>query len=102
MHILPTSASERRRLCLVPIKTYAALAPVFLLAASTTRFYGGSVIHLVSLLCLGCAVILIREGLVCKSTPSRKGMISDFIFAGIALIWFIMIEIVEPATAMSC
>ena len=101
MQIMPTSGNEHRSLLLISFETYAVLSPLLLVALMNTRLQSIWVVHVICFFCLMSSAVLLTVAFSQLSTQSRKGMISSFIFAGIALFWIFFFEILLPSLARS-
>src|ERR1039457_5455226 len=101
MQIMPTSGNEHRSLLLISFETYAVLSPLLLVALMNTRLQSIWVVHVICFFCLMSSAVLLTVAFSQLATQSRKGMISSFIFAGIALFWIFFFEILLPSLARS-
>jgi len=99
MDIMPTSGNEHRSLLLISFKTYAVFAPLLLPAIAAIGIWSDWTVHVVCFFCLMTSAVLLTVAISQLSTESRKGMISSFICAGIALFWIFIFEILLPLTA---
>ena len=100
MDFVSTNGKERFRAVLISLKLYAMFAPLILVALIRGAGLAGDVA--VSLLAVGCAItflVLLLAGIGQLSTGFRKLAYSSFVFAGVALLWILVLLLVLPTWA---
>jgi hypothetical protein len=100
MNFVSTSGKERFRAALISLKIFAVVGPLILVALIRGAGLDGDVA--VHLLAVGYAVtffVLLFAGLGQLSAGLRKPAYSSFIFAGVALLWILLLLLLLPSLA---
>jgi len=100
MDFVSTNGKERFRAVLILLKLYAVFAPLILVALIRGAGLAGDMA--VHLLAVGCAVtflVLLLAGIGQLSAGFRKLAYSSFVFAGVALLWILVLLLLLPSLA---
>jgi hypothetical protein len=98
MDSVSTDGKERFRVVLILLKIYAVFSPLILVALIRGLGLAGDAT--VSLLAAGDAgifLILLVAGFIQLSAGLRKPAYSSFVFAGVALLWILLLLLLLPS-----
>jgi hypothetical protein len=100
MHLVSTNGKERFRGLLFSFKAYAVLGPLVLVAlVRGTALNGDTAVYLVEVGYAFSFLVLLFAGISQSSAGLRKSAYSSFIFAGVALLWILVLLLLLPSLA---
>ena len=100
MDFVSTNGKERFRAALISLKLYAVLAPLILVALIRGAGLAGDVaVHLLAICYVITFLVLLLVGIGQLSAGLRKLAYSSFVFAGVALLWILVLLLLLPSLA---